>query len=180
MRRLIAVLVLPPAVTLLLCSAGCKRKPQKVEVQATEEEAQELESMVHVADPRASLQLVRGFHDVEQNAWRWTMAKFSVTLRPPAGGAQNGATLTLNLAVPDPVIQRLKSISLRANVQGVPLEAETYFKPGSYTYTKDVPARALSGDAVTVDFWLDKWLPPGAVDQRELGVVVSSVGFEAK
>lgn len=180
MRRLNGSSLLAPVAALLLCAPGCERKPQKVEVQATEEEAQELESMVHVADPRASLQLVRGFHDVEQNAWRWTMAKFSVTLRPPAGAAQKGATLRLNLTVPDPVIQRLKAISLRANVQGVPLEAETYFKPGNYAFTRDVPARALTGDAVTVDFWLDKSLPPGSVDQRELGVVVSSVGFEAK
>jgi hypothetical protein len=33
---------------------------------------------------------------------------------------------------------------------------------------------------VTVDFALDKFLAPGAADQRELGVVVSSIGFEAK
>jgi hypothetical protein len=180
MRRLIGISILPLALALLVGAAGCKRRPQKVEVQATDEEAQDLETMVHVADPRGSLQLVRGFHDVEQSAWRWTMRKFSVTLRPPAGAAQKGATLQLKFAVPDPVIERLKDITLVANVQGVPLESETCRKPGEYTYTRDVPARAFSGDAVTVDFALDKVLPPSASDNRELGVVVSSVGFEAK
>jgi hypothetical protein len=43
-----------------------------------------------------------------------------------------------------------------------------------------VPASALSSDAVSAEFALDKFLPPGTVDQRELGVVVTSIGFEAK
>jgi hypothetical protein len=86
----------------------------------------------------------------------------------------------VKLNIPDAIMDRIKSTTLTANVNGAALPGETYTKAGEYTYSKDVPASALSADAVTAEFALDKFLPPGAVDQRELGVVVTSIGFEAK
>ena len=47
-------------------------------------------------------------------------------------------------------------------------------------YTRDVDRKLLVGDAVNVEFTLDKFLPAGAIEQRELGVIATSVGFEAK
>ncbi len=170
---------------MLLCGAllaggvGCKRGKKK-RVEATDEVGPVLSSVVNMADPRASVQLLKGFHDVEGNAWRWTMGKFAVTLRPPLNAPQKGATLVVKLSIPDAVMDKLKSTTLTANVNGAAIPGETYTKTGDYTYSKDVPASALSADAVTVEFALDKYLPPGAMDQRELGVVVSSIGFEAK
>ena len=176
MRRLILA-----AAVLAVAAAGCNRnKREKVKVELTDESSTQLASVVHVADPRASVQLIKGFHDVEQNAWRWTMGKFSVTLRPPKGAAERGAALQLKFTVPDPVLEKVKSVTLTANVNGTPVEGETYSKPGEYTYARDVPASALNAEAVTVNFALDKFLTPGSVDQRELGVVVASVGLEAK
>jgi hypothetical protein len=136
--------------------------------------------MLHVADPRAAPQLLNGFHDVEQNAWRWTMGKFAVTLRPPANASQKGARLILRCAVPATIIQRLTAVSLAANVEGVSLPEETYSRVGEYVYSHDVPAKVLAMNAVKVEFSLDKCLPPGGTDQRELGIIVSMVGFEAK
>ncbi len=163
-----------------LTATCCRRGPETVPASATQEETQELAGMIHVADPRASLQLVKGFHEVEQNAWRWTMARFAVTLRAPAGASQKGATLVLKGAVPDPVIAKLGPVTLTANVEGVPLAAETFSKPGEYTYRRDVPPAAFPAEAVMVNFALDKALAPGEADHRELGLVVTSVGFEAK
>jgi len=167
------------ALTAVIALAGCRAK-QKVRVQATEEEAPSLASVVHVADPRASAQLVSGFYGVEGNAWRWTAGKFSVLLRPPRGAAQNGAVLQLKFSVPDPVIARLKTISLSASVGSTKLSPETYTQTGEFTYARDLPPAALASDAVKVDFMLDKSIPPGDVDQRELGIVVTSVGLEPK
>ena len=158
---------------------GCKRA-RKTRVEATDEAGPTLVSVVNMADARASVQLLKGFHDVESNAWRWTMGKFSVTLRPPLNAPQKGATLVVKLNIPEAIMGRVKSTTLTANVNGAAIAGETYTKAGEYTYSKDVPASALSADAVTVDFALDNFLPPGAADQRELGVVVSSIGFEAK
>ncbi len=178
MRRLIKNSTLTLLVILLAVSAAdCKRKRKKA---GTQEEDQGLASMVHMADPRTSSQLVRGFHTVEQNAWRWTMAKFTVILKPPAGASQKGATLLMKFAVPDPVINRLKKVTLTASVGGAQLAPESYDKAGDYVLTRDVPASAFTGETATVDFALDKALPPGDPDQRELGVVVNSIGLEAK
>jgi hypothetical protein len=178
MRLRVFVILLAAA-----CAAaapGCKRK-QKIQVVETEEEPEAgLVSTVHVADPAAGQQLLKGFHGVEQGAWRWTMGKFSVLLRPPRTAPAKGALLQLKLAVPDPVIDKLKSVTLSATVNGVALAPETYAQPGEYTYTRDVPARALQGEAVQVDFALDRFLAPGVADARELGIVVSMVGLEPK
>ncbi len=169
-------------VSVLLCVVlvgGCKRA-KKTRVEATDEAGPTLASVVNMADARASVQLLKGFHDVEGNAWRWTMGKFSVTLRPPLNASQKGATLVVKMSIPEAIMGQVKSTTLTANVNGAAIAGETYTKAGEYTYSRDVPASALSADAVTVDFALDKFLPPGVADQRELGVVVSSIGFEAK
>ena len=60
------------------------------------------------------------------------------------------------------------------------VDPQSYNQPGEYTYTRDVPAAALATEVVPVDFQLDKSLPPSPSDQRELGVIVSAVGFEAR
>ena len=162
-----------------LALAGCRSK-QKVRVQATEEEAPSLASTVHTADPRVAAQLISGFYGIEDNAWRWTAGKFSVLLRPPRTSAQKGAILQLKFALPDPIINPLKRISISATVNGTALPAETYTKSGEYTYARDVPPNLMAGEAVKVEFAMDKALPPSSADQRELGLVVSVVGFEPK
>jgi hypothetical protein len=43
-----------------------------------------------------------------------------------------------------------------------------------------VDASLISGDAVRIDFQLDKAIAPGASDLRELGIVVESAGLVAK
>ena len=164
---------------LAVAGTGCK-KAKKTHVEATDEAGPTLASVVNMADTRASVQLLKGFHDVEGNAWRWTMGKFTVTLRPPLNASQKGATLVVKMNIPEAIMGKVKSTTLTANVNGVPIPGETYTKAGEYAYSKDVPASALGADAVTVEFALDKFLPPGASDQRELGVVVSSIGLEAK
>jgi hypothetical protein len=164
---------------LILLAPGCRDR-EKITVGQTEEEALRLASVVHVADPRSASQLVSGFYDIEQNAWRWTAGQFTVLLRPPRNAVQKGAVLKLKFSVPEPVLAKLKTISLSASLGGLDLSPETYTQAGEFTYSRDVSGAVLAGDAVKVDFSLDKSLPPNAVDQRELGVIVSNVGLEPK
>jgi hypothetical protein len=163
---------------LALTGAACKRKRNREPVKI--EEGGGLYSMLQVAEPRGSVQLLKGFYAVEGGAWRWTARQFSVTLRPPRNAAQRGAILTFKFAIPDPVINRLKSMRLSAKVNGLALAPEDYASAGQYVYSRDVPPEALKPDAVVVEFALDKSLPPSPGDDRELGVVASAVGFEAK
>lgn len=177
MRKLIVLLVaLTP---LVLTLPGCKRKPP-VKVEVVEEQAPRLATVIHVADPKATVQLVKGFYELEQNAWRWTAGKFAVALRPPRGGAERGAVLQLKFSVADAVIERVKSMTLKARAGKLDLAPETYTKPGEYLYSRDVPASALTGEVVLFEFEVDKFLPPGAVEQRELALIVSTIGLELK
>jgi hypothetical protein len=164
---------------LLLAAPACKRA--KVHhVDTVEEAPTRLASSLQMGDRTMAKQLASGFYDVESDSWRWTMQKFAVTLHPPAGSAQQGAVLEFHLTVLPPTIQKLASVTLSASAGGTALAPETYPKPGEYTYKRDVPANALASDAVRVDFQLDKAIPPGDVDKRELGVVASSVALVAK
>jgi hypothetical protein len=165
-------------VCLALAPAGCKRK--KVRVQQTDEEAPRVSSMIHMADPKATAQLVSGFHDVEQNSWRWTSSRFSVILRPPRGAAQNGAVLKFKFTSPDVILQKLKTQTITATVEGLALPPETITQPGEYTYSRDVPASKLGGETVKVDFAIDKFLPASSSDNRDLAVVASSIALEPK
>jgi hypothetical protein len=176
MRRLALVVA---CAALLASVSGCKRQ-KRARIETIEESGPQLSPVINMADPHASIQLLKGFYDIEQNAWRWTKGSFSVTLRPPMSAVHKGATLEVKFAVPDPVIAKLQSFTLAANVNGTAIPGETFSKAGEYTYSKDVPASAFGPDAVTVEFALDKFLAPGAVDHRELGIVVSSIGFEPK
>src|ERR1017187_8062321 len=163
---------------LLLAAGACNY--EKVPKQPTIEEAPRLASTVHMGDPTAAAQLVSGFHDIEGSGWRWTQKQFAVTLRPPAQAARQGAVLELHLTVPEPSIEALKSLTLTASVGGTILAPETYRKAGAFTFRRDVDASLISGDAVRIDFQLDKAVAPGASDLRELGIVVESVGLVAK
>ena len=129
------------AILLAFSLSACKSK--KIEVRETVEEAPRMPSSVHVADPKAGPQLVSGFHELESNAWRWTARQFTVALGPPVGAAQRGAVLKLDLTVPQPTIDRLKTISLAASIGGTDLAPETYTRPGNYTYQRDVPRACL-------------------------------------
>jgi hypothetical protein len=157
--------------------SGCKRKKRQANV---EDDVVPLATMVHAADTRGAFQLVRGFHGVEQNAWRWTAGEFAVTLQPPSTAAQKGATLQLKLVVPEVVLTKFPSVTLSAEVNGHKLEPETYSKSGDYTYSRDVPATALQGEAVNVEFTLDHYIPASPQDARDLGIIMTMVGFEAK
>ncbi len=169
---------------LAVCAAalttGCNRKSKPAQpVHVVEEERPALATFVHVADPRAASQLLSGFYGVEQGSWRWTGKKFSVVLATPDNVAQKKISLVFKLAVPEPVIQKLRSITLSATLNGVALQPETYQKPGEYVYTREIDAKFLGGASAQVDFSLDKALPPGAGgDSRELGLVATSIGFD--
>jgi|SRR5579884_1603937 len=165
------------ALCALLCA--CKR-PDPIRLQPTIEEAPRLASYIRVADPAVSDQLIRGFHSVEENSWRWTGKTFAVTLAPPPNAAADGAWLLVNVDVPDVLIQKMKSITLSAKVEEAELEPETFTTPGAHQYRRAVPASAFSKDIVNADFTLDKVLPPLAGDGRVLGIVVTSLGLERK
>jgi hypothetical protein len=175
MRRLIAALAL---IAVVAIAPACRTK-RKAHPRVIEDDGQ-IASVVNVADPRAAVQLIHGFYTVEANAWRWTMKNFTVSLRPPVGSAQNGATIELKFSIPDLIRAKFSTIAIDCRVNGTDLGPETYSKAGDNVYTRDVPASALQGGSVNFDFSVDKALPPSDKDDRELAIVVSIIGLTPK
>lgn len=163
---------------LLLVPVGCKQRRQRAVPKPSEQVL--LASTISTADPRSSEQLLKGFYAIEGDSWRWAQKNFSVSLSPPRDAGQKGAQLILRFAIPEVIIQKLKSITLSAAIAGLNLAPEKYTKDGQFTYVRDVPADRLRTDSVQIDFTLDKALPPSKDDNRELGIIVTEVGFEIK
>jgi hypothetical protein len=170
------------AVALLVCLllTGCKRRDRKVRIVQTDEDSASLASVIHMSDPSAAPQLLKGFHAIEEKSWRWTMGEFAVVLRPPRNAATKGATLHFRFTLPEAVLAKVKPVSLSASVSGTALPPETYTQAGEFDYSRDIDGKLLASDAVNVEFKLDKFLPAGTVETRELGVIATSAGLEAK
>jgi hypothetical protein len=167
------------AVAAALVSAGaCKWNPAGSF--SVDDESQPPLSVLRLEESRADTQLLSGFHELEQGAWRWTMRSFAVALQPPPDAARSGARLALRFILPDSVMSRRKTVTLSASVAQTVLPPETYTKAGDYTYARDVPSAAFLRPPVKVVFRLDHFLEAGEVDPRELGLVVSSVGLVAR
>lgn len=172
--------VLLAALTLAL--SGCNGE-HKVTVKETVEETPAKAAVplvINMGDPKQEKQLVSGFYSIEDNAWRWTGKDFTVSLRTPAGSASQGAALDFALSIPQVTIDKLKSVTLSASVNGTALAPETYAREGQYDYKRDVASNLLTGASTRVEFHLDKAMPPAGGDARELGVVARSVGLESK
>jgi hypothetical protein len=167
---------------LLVCPlpAACKRRERKIRVQQTEEDVTMLTSVVRMGDPKAAPQLLKGFYNIESNSWRWTAGTFAVALRPPRKAALLGATLHFHFVLPEAILSKLKTLSLSAKVNGTPLSPETYTKQGEFDYSRDIDGKLLAGEAVNVEFSLDKFVPAGMIEDRELGVIATSAGLEPK
>lgn len=156
---------------------GCNR--EKIRLEPTEEGAVSLSSSIDMGDPRGALQLVKGFHHIEQKAWRWTAGRFAVTLRTPEGASQKGARLELRFTAPEPAVGKLGPVTLTALASARSLGSVTCKASGPFVLSADVPLDFLQSETATFDFVLDKFLPPGTLDGRELGIIASSVSLRS-
>jgi hypothetical protein len=168
------------AATLVLAGAGCKRDTQPAESKAAADAPASLTSTVAMGNPKLSRQLVSGFHNIENGAWRWTMRKFEVELATPPGAAQKGGLLEFQLSMPPVSVEKLKSQTLTASVGGTALAPETYSTPGPHIYRREIAPAQLTEPSVKVAFELDKALPPDSADIRELGLVATSVALKTR
>lgn len=161
---------------LLLAAPACKRR-EVIHVEPTDESSQFLSSTLTMGDPKTNLQLLRGFHDVEQNAWRWTMGKFAVTLRPPEKGASKGAELLMKFSLPEPIFAKTGAMALTASINSSEVGRQTYTAAGNHEFRAEIPPALLKGEGVAVEFAWNKFVAAGVLDQRELASVVTSISL---
>lgn len=135
-------------------------------------------SVVHVADPRITDQLVEGFHRLEGNAWRWTERRFAVRLEPPPPVPFDSHTLELVFTVPETTIAALGSVTVNASLEGVELGSVTISQPReNIVFSSDVPSKLIGTKTLLAEFSLDRAVPPSKQDERELGIVAISVAL---
>ncbi len=165
---------------LLALAAACACVTNEPGVPVREEDGAApaaLLSSVNAADPQAEPQLLRGFHGLEQNAWRWTERKFSVMLQPPPPGQP--VIVNLAFTLPGVVTEAVGPITVTARVNGEEIGSQTYPEPGeAQQFEAETPAELIGSEPAEVEFELDKAMPPSERDPRELGIIVSSVSFQ--
>ena len=88
--------------------------------------------------------------------------------------------MVMSFAAPEPVIQKSGPISIIARAGGTELGRATYSQAGQQTFKAEVPASLLKPEVFTVEFQTDKFLAPSGGDLRELALIVSAIGLEAK
>lgn len=142
-------------------------------------------SRVEVSDPKTSKQVIYGFYDAIGNSWRWTGPEFMVALGIPLknGKPQSDtgpAYLHLQLYFPPDEIPRLGPVTLSASSPGFKYRDVTFTAGGPQEYVSPVPAAALKTNLLPVRFTLDRYLHGSGADNRDLGVVVSSVALTTK
>jgi len=117
--------------------------------------------------PEAPAQIVSGLYDVENGAWRWMSGTAVVLLKSPVQAMPVEAAFT----IPDAAPARHVALLL----DGRSIAEATYMGPGSYVLKS--PPESPAGASATVTVTLDRTFSvPG--DHRELGVVVSAIGFK--
>ena len=158
---LLFAVVLPP-----ISAIGCHKRTRP------------LVSDLKLSDKYSERQLLSGFYWLEGNAWRWTTHRFAVVLAVPPGAQTTGATLQLQLYIPDSQIESLGQMTLSADVKDTTLAPETFTKGGSYTYTRTIFPELLNQPVLPIVFYFDKALQGRNSDLRELAAVVSEVSLK--
>jgi len=136
-----------------------------VRVETVVERKPEL-SFLPMNAPQAGQQIVSGVNQLEQGSYRW-MGKRAVLLlkRPPAV-----LPLEVELYVPEQAVGRTVTVA----VDGVTLASRTFSAAGKQKM--ETPPVKGNGETATVAIEVDRALQISG-DQRELGVILTAVGF---
>jgi hypothetical protein len=166
----------------LATSFGCSREEQSATPTATEQAAPAPEKVLYELNFGENIdasRLLRGLYDSE-GAWRWTARAFSVSLDRPQ--AESPVYVELEFALVKTLMDQFGEVTLTARANGFDVGGETYGKDGSYLFTKPLPAEAIEGDRIEIEFELDKAKESTGPGDRELGLIAISValkGFES-
>jgi hypothetical protein len=125
-------------------------------------------------DPQAADRL-EGFYQIEQG-WRWARQNFAITLNAPAAGNVRAVRLSLDLFLPDTLINALGPVTLAASANGHAIRPETFSKTGTFTFARDLPPSWLQPGPNRIEFALDKSMH---ARERELGLVVTAASLDA-
>lgn len=126
-------------------------------------------------DLRSKPQLLSGWYPIEDGAWRWMAKQAEVVLHTPA---EPGLSFEMQLFFPPGYMQSAGGpVTVSVRVNDKPLTKLSYVTPGSYRLTAMVPAGLATFPTSTVNIRLNRVLPLSGSERRELGAIVTELGF---
>src|SRR5581483_6559319 len=125
-----------------------------------------------LAAPPSTFRLMRGWHNLEHEAWRWTDRVFSMEIHSAV--ALQPATLRFVFQLPDVVFTKTPALTLSARVNGSALASRIYSTPGEHEYIAQVPS--VKAGTALVEFELSHAIAPTDTDRRQLGLLVDFTG----
>jgi len=132
---------------------------------------------LELGDLRARPQLLSGWYPIENGAWRWMAKQAQAELRAPPVPLN----FEMLLFFPTDYMQRVGGpVTVSVTIDGKRLTQATYAQPGGHRLESGVPRNLLASPAPKVTVQLNRAIPPGDSEQRELGAVVQQLGFIAR
>jgi hypothetical protein len=117
--------------------------------------------------PGAERQIVSGLHGVEQGGWRWMSGRASLLVKKP----EQPSVVEISLYIPEQSPARQVSVSL----DGASVIEKTFASPGTYTL-RSGPV-TIGSETPSIAISVDRTFSV-AGDHRELGVILTGVGFK--
>lgn len=112
------------------------------------------------------VRLQDGWHELEEQTWRWTARRFSLTI---SGIANSSARLVLPFVVTESVLGG-GALRLQATANGVPLPAEVFSEPGLCRFAARIDN--IAEGLVELVFEADRSLAPDSADRRERALII--------
>ena len=118
------------------------------------------------------LDLLEGWHHVEDSGWRWTQRQFAARATSRLGVRHS--RMVMRVFAPPLLIEKFGSITLHAKIDDAEVQPLVMRDPGIHMFVRKIPKPSEVTSAV---FHLDNALGPDARYCRELGIIVSSLEF---
>ena len=125
-------------------------------------------------DRLSEVELLEGWHDLEDTGWRWTARTFTARVR--AAESSHGRMLTMRLYIAEESVRRLGRLTLSATANGTVLEPAVYETAGLATFVRRL--EGVTDSEIELRFSLDLALPAEEADSRERGIIVVSIRVE--
>jgi tRNA (mo5U34)-methyltransferase len=116
------------------------------------------------------LDLLQGWHPVEESGWRWTERQFAARATSRMGVKHS--RIAMRVFAPPLVIQKFGSITLRAKIDDVEVQPLVMRAPGIHEFVRTIPNPS---EVTSMVFHLDHALGPDSGYSRELGIIVASL-----
>lgn len=118
------------------------------------------------------LELLSGWHPVEDSGWRWTEKQFAARAESRVGGKH--CRLEMRVFAPPLIVEKFGSITLQAKIDGVEVQPLVMKEEGIHLFIRKIPHPSSTTSVV---FQLDHALGPDTPYARELGIIVASLEF---